>query len=146
MIRFLVIAALLAIPTLAWSQGKSPEPICEAKDARENFACSIEGAYTICKMQAALALQTSDWTPVQGCKKKYQPAVRKSYDAALARLKGKPAAQKEAKVTYAQWIAVTDGLMPKTDENRISYRRRTGSLDDALNKNLATFKIESGIE
>lgn len=130
----------------AWSQTKPASAICEAKDARENFSCSIEGAHMLCTMQAALAQQTSDWKPVQECKRQYQPAVRKSYDAALARLKGKPAAQAEAKAVYAEWIAATEGLMPKSEETTGGYRARTAALDDALKRKLASFRIEAGIE
>lgn len=145
--KFILAVALLAISQSAWTQVASLEPICEAKDARENFACSIAGAFMLCESKAKLVLLGgSNWDDVQTCRARYQPAVRKAYDAALAKLKGKPAAQKEAKAAYAQWIAATDGLLPKTDENKMGYRARTGSLDDALNKSLASFKIEAGIE
>lgn len=145
-IRIAVSTSVFFVSLSAFAQQKSPEPICDAKDARENFACSIEGSFTICRTHAELAALTGDWSTVRDCRKKFQPAVRKSYDAALARLKGKAAAQSEAKAAYAEWMAAADGLTPKSDETKMGYRSRTASLEDGLKKRVAAFKIDAGID
>jgi hypothetical protein len=137
---------LVVCPSIACSQPNASDAICDAKDARENFACSIEGSYMLCSLKGQLAALNGDWSEVQACRRTYQPAVRKSFDSAMSKLKGKTAAQAGAKAAYAEWIAATDGLMPKADESKVGYRGRTASLEDALKKRVAVFKIDAGIE
>jgi hypothetical protein len=117
----------------------------------EKFHENTTAALLICRIQlktALLKLELGDQSGLDEsakCMRDRRAESKKSFSSALASLSKKPAAAKLLKEYYAVWLGAFNGMMPSSDERKISYEQRQTAAEAKADEAWNRFEIEADI-
>jgi|JI10StandDraft_1071094.scaffolds.fasta_scaffold170851_3 hypothetical protein len=136
-------AVALAFASLAVQAQSTPTPTALERYKADAYFWQMmcTTAFNLAQSNASLGQpqdKQSDW---QGCIADGQKAIKTDYAAALKTVRKKPAAEALKSVQVALMSAL-NGIAPDSEERKIVYVQRQGTLNSKVTEAWARFEVE----